>query len=54
VTGIVIRDDRVLPLRQDTDGPRTWSLPGDKAENGETLEQALVCRFQRPDPGAEA
>ncbi|MFJ8871723.1 hypothetical protein ACIRD6_39080 [Streptomyces sp. NPDC102473] len=24
VTGIVIEDDKILVLNQDTDGPRTW------------------------------
>ncbi len=42
VTGIVIEDDRILLLDQDTDGPRSWSLPGGKLEPGETLEEALA------------
>jgi hypothetical protein len=28
VTGVVIEDDRVLLLNQDTDTGRSWSLPG--------------------------
>ncbi|MFC8639835.1 NUDIX domain-containing protein [[Kitasatospora] papulosa] len=42
VTGIVIEDGNILLLNQDTDGPRSWSLPGGKVEDGETLEEALV------------
>lgn len=42
VTGIVIQDGRLLVLDQDTDGPRRWSLPEGKVENGETLQEALV------------
>jgi ADP-ribose pyrophosphatase YjhB (NUDIX family) len=42
VTGICIEDEQILLLNQDTDGPRTWSLPGGKAEDGETLAQALI------------
>jgi len=52
VTGIVIEDGRILLLDQDTDGPRSWSLPGGKLEPGETLEQALV-REMREETGAE-
>jgi ADP-ribose pyrophosphatase YjhB (NUDIX family) len=42
VTGICIEDEQILLLNQDTDGPRSWSLPGGKAEDGETLAQALI------------
>jgi ADP-ribose pyrophosphatase YjhB (NUDIX family) len=42
VTGIVIEDGRLLLLNQDTDSGRSWSLPGGKLEDGETLAGALV------------
>jgi ADP-ribose pyrophosphatase YjhB (NUDIX family) len=42
VTGIVIEDGRILLLDQDTDTGRSWSLPGGKLEDGETLAEALV------------
>jgi ADP-ribose pyrophosphatase YjhB (NUDIX family) len=52
VTGILIEDGRILLLNQDTGGPRTWSLPGGKAEDGETLARALV-REMREETGLE-
>jgi ADP-ribose pyrophosphatase YjhB (NUDIX family) len=52
VTGILIEDDRMLLLNQDTGGPRTWSLPGGKVEDGETLADALV-REMREETGVE-
>jgi ADP-ribose pyrophosphatase YjhB (NUDIX family) len=42
VTGVLIEDDRILLLNQDTDSGRPWSLPGGKLEDGETLTEALV------------
>ena len=42
VTGVVIEDDAILLLDQDTEGARSCSLPGGKVENGETLKEALV------------
>ncbi len=37
VTGVVIEDDHILVLNQDTGGGRAWSLPGGKVEEGESL-----------------
>ena len=50
VTGVVIEDDRILVLDQDTGTGRAWSLPGGKVEDGETLTEALV-REMREETG---
>ncbi len=42
VTGIMIEKGSILLLNQDVDAARTWSLPGGKVEENETLENALV------------
>ena len=42
VTGVVVEDGQILLLNQDTDTGRSWSLPGGKLEDGETLAEALV------------
>jgi ADP-ribose pyrophosphatase YjhB (NUDIX family) len=52
VTGVVIEDDRILLLNQDTDTGRSWSLPGGKVEDGETLAAALV-REMRAETGLD-
>ncbi|WP_326737061.1 NUDIX hydrolase [Streptomyces sp. NBC_01022] len=52
MTGIVIEDNELLVLDQDTDSERSWSLPGGKVENGEALAEALV-REMREETGVE-
>ncbi len=43
VKGVVIRDDRVLLLRNERD---EWELPGGKIELGETPEACLAREFE--------
>jgi ADP-ribose pyrophosphatase YjhB (NUDIX family) len=52
VTGIVIEDGRMLLLNQDTGTGRSWSLPGGKVEEGESLAAALV-REMREETGLQ-
>lgn len=42
MTGVIIEDGRILLLKQDADAGRSWSLPGGKLEDGETMAGALV------------
>ncbi|MEW2093849.1 NUDIX hydrolase [Streptomyces sp. NPDC006682] len=52
MTGVVIEDNAILLLDQDTDSKRSWSVPGGKVEEGETLANALV-REMREETGVE-
>jgi ADP-ribose pyrophosphatase YjhB (NUDIX family) len=52
VTGVLIDNGRILLLNQDTGAGRSWSLPGGKVEDGETLAGALV-REMREETGLE-
>lgn len=41
VTAIVIKDKKLLVVKQDVNKDRSWSLPGGRVERGETLEYAI-------------
>lgn len=52
MTGVLIEDDQVLLLKQDTDTCRSWSLPGGKVEERETVNEALT-REMREETGLQ-
>jgi len=41
VTGIVLKNDSILLVKQEIDENRKWSLPGGRVEPNETLHAAL-------------
>ena len=42
VTGILIRKNEILIVKQKVTANRNWSLPGGRVETGETLEEAMI------------
>lgn len=42
VTGVLVEDGKLLLLEQNAEDKRSWSLPGGKVEEGETMYGALV------------
>lgn len=41
-TGILIEDGKILLVKQKVSQNRTWSLPGGRVEQGETLEEGVI------------
>ena len=42
VTGLLMEDNQILLVKQRVSSNRAWSLPGGRAEAGETLEEAIA------------
>jgi ADP-ribose pyrophosphatase YjhB (NUDIX family) len=42
VAGVLIQENKLLLVKQQVNERRNWSLPGGRAETGETLEEAMV------------
>lgn len=42
VTGILVENENILLVNQKVSANRSWSLPGGKLEQGETLEEGVV------------
>lgn len=45
VTGILVRGESVLLVKQRVNEMRAWSLPGGRVEAGERLDEAIVREF---------
>ncbi|MCL2171218.1 MAG: NUDIX hydrolase [Defluviitaleaceae bacterium] len=46
VTGVLVENGELLLVRQKYNNTREWSLPGGRAENGESLEDAIIREMQ--------
>ena len=46
VTGILIEEERILLVKQKVSDNRSWSLPGGRVEQGETLEEAIIRELE--------
>ncbi|MGO4108481.1 NUDIX hydrolase [Paenibacillus sp. YAF4_2] len=46
VTGVLIEEKRILLVKQRVSDIRSWSLPGGRVEQGETLEEAIVRELE--------
>lgn len=42
ITGILLKEDSILLVKQKVNKNRQWSLPGGRLENNETMEQAAI------------
>ncbi len=42
LTGVLIEDGKILLVKQKVSLERSWSLPGGRLEQGETIEQGIV------------
>jgi ADP-ribose pyrophosphatase YjhB (NUDIX family) len=46
VTGIIVREGKLLLVKQKISKTRNWSLPGGRVEAGETLDNAIIRELQ--------
>lgn len=42
VTGVLIEDDKILLVKQKVSSQRSWSLPGGRLEQGESMEEGMI------------